>query len=141
MGLEIFKALLLANKYILIGGDASNLSYGLYVNGLKKAFILPRATNPDYTKEILKICKKYKVRAIAPGSEAELRRISTDREQFQNQGVLPMINAPEVIEMCGNKAELFRFLQQRNIRVPKTIVATSPDDIDSFDSYQLTSLT
>jgi carbamoyl-phosphate synthase large subunit len=135
VGLEIFKALSLANRYNLIGADSNRLSYGLFLPGFSKTLLLPKAVDDRYLPELLSTCKKYGVRAIAPGSEAELGKISVNRDLFQDAGILLMMNARDVVQLCTNKSDLFKFLSAKNFKVPDTVLVTNPDRISDFHSY------
>ena len=99
VGLQIFKALQLTDRYKIFGADASTLSIGLYLNGFEKTYILPLANNQKYIKKLLAIAKKENIGIISPGSEAELNLISKNRDKFQSEGILVTINESEIIEL------------------------------------------
>jgi len=120
VGLQIFKALQLTDRYKIFGADASKFAIGLYLDGFEKTFILPRADNPNYIKKLLSIAKKEDIDIISPGSEAELNLISKNIEKFQSEGILVTINDPEIIELCSDKLILFEYLKKNKIPIPET---------------------
>ena len=132
VGLQIFKALQLTDRYKIFGADASTLSIGLYLNGFEKTYILPLANNQKYIKKLLSIAKKENIGIISPGSEAELNLISKNRYKFQSEGILVTINEPEIIELCSDKMRLFEYLRKNKIPIPETRKISSSETLNDI---------
>ncbi|WXG47431.1 MAG: ATP-grasp domain-containing protein [Candidatus Atabeyarchaeum deiterrae] len=135
VGLEIFKALRLANRYRLLGVDASPLSMGLYMEEFERTFMVPRADNSSYLSTMLSLCKKERVSALAPGSEAELMVLADNKKTFDETGIMLMINDPKVIRICSDKAKQTKYLQENGIPVPKTEIISREEDVTEFGVY------
>lgn len=135
VGLEIFKALRLASRYVLYGVDASRLSLGLYLKGFQKTFVVPRANDSDYISRMLEICKRERINAVAPGSEAELFRLTESSSQFDDLGVRLMTNNLNVIRLCSDKAALFDALRNAGIPIPQTNLIKSLKDVSKIHRY------
>jgi carbamoyl-phosphate synthase large subunit len=135
LGLIIFRCLRYAGRYRLIGTDISPRAYGLYEEGFDKTYLLRSSKDNDYIQELIDICRKEKVDALAPGSEAGHRIISENREVFQKEGILPMVNSKEVINLCLDKAKLFEFLKLNKVKVPETRVVINEKDVREFKSF------
>lgn len=133
-GLEILKALRLSDlSYEIIGCDMTKQNVG-FVKADKK-YVLPPASSPQYLSELIKICAQEEVDVLFHGSEPDLRAISDNRVDFEDMGIFVPINRKEIIDLCLNKKETFRFLEQNNIAIPQSVAIDSPEAIDGIDFF------
>ena len=61
-----------------------------------------------------------------PLVDGELYQISKHREDFLNIGTVVCLNDAETIKLIQNKYELYKYLEQNDIAVPKTILFNNP---------------
>lgn len=117
--------------YRIIGTDMDPYSLGLHT--ADKGYVVPRATDERYVINLLRLCALEKVKAIIPGSEAELIKISETRDVFRDNGVIPLINDEAVINLCLNKWETYLFLRDTGFNVPKSYLPDSTKAMYSWD--------
>lgn len=121
VGESCAQALRLARtRYRIIGTDASPHSIGIYA--ADRGYLVPAAQEPGYINRMIKICRKEKARALIPGTEPELMIISKNRDTFEKMGVLPLVNSPEVIDVCQDKWKTFLALKRLGLNTPKSAV-------------------
>jgi len=119
VGEQILKALRLSEKkYRIVGTDVTVNSTGLM--NVDIPIIIHPAKHPDFIHTLTSICKKYDVKIIFPGSEPELKAISSNRRMFQEQDVFLPLNPQSVIDTCSDKNLFAKILKQNNIPVPHT---------------------
>lgn len=135
LGLEIFKSLRYAGGYRLIGTDITEKAYGLNEDGFEHTHLLFRSQEKEYALQLLDICLKYKVDAIAPGAEEVHRILSNNRQIFEQEGILLMINSKEVIDLCLNKSKTLQFLKQNGIPIPVSTDIASEEDVEGFARF------
>lgn len=135
LGLEIFKSLRHAGGYRLIGTDISEKAFGLYLEGFAETHLLSRPPGTDYVGHLLKICRKEKVRVLAPGAEEVQRILSQNRRLLEKEGLLLMLNSEEVCSLCSDKAGQMQFLGARKIPVPATREIRTEDEMEGFDKF------
>ncbi len=132
IGMEAMKALRLSRRnYFILGTDMSTESYGLFKSD--KSAIVPPAKSSLFIPEIKKICTKEKIKAIIPGSEAELSVLSKRREEFENLGVYLLINSKSVINTCLDKKRTFDLLRRKRIPIPRTVSVGKMSDISRIN--------
>lgn len=134
VGEQILKCLKMSNlECRIIGCDMSRSSRGL--KEVDKAYIVPRASAPDYLDCIMKICKMNDVAIIFPGSEPELKVFSENRGVFENVGICMPLNSPELISTCMDKNKTMEFLRQNGLAVQKYWEISSSEDLDKIDIF------
>jgi len=122
VGEGVVKALKLAKeRYRIIGTDTAALSAPLF--RVDRGYLTPDAAEDDYTDKLLNICKKEKVNALIPGSVPELDRISKDREIFEREDIVPILNPANVVEIGLDKWKTYKFLKENGFRCPQTVLA------------------
>lgn len=131
-GEQILKALRLAKKeYSIIGTDLSKNSLGLLKADVP--YTVPHASHPEYMHDILKICRKHRVRALFHGSEPEMRVMATNRERIEAAGIFLPINPNNVLDICLDKSKTARFLEKKGFNSPKNITVRCPADLEEID--------
>jgi carbamoyl-phosphate synthase large subunit len=132
VGMEAIKALRLSRrKYFILGTDMSDRSYGLFQ--ADKGVVVPAANDARFVPEILKICSKEKIRAVIPGSEAELAVLSKRRGEFEKLDIYLLINSRSVIDLCLDKKKTFNYLRRKKITIPRTVAIGRKSDISKVD--------
>lgn len=123
IGEQIMFALRTAETpYRIIGTDMDPHSLGLRF--ADRGYVVPRSTDESYVTRMLEICQDEGVKALIPGSEAELIKISETRETFKDHGVIPLINAGKVIDLCLDKWKAHLFLKNNGFNVPESYLPT-----------------
>lgn len=125
VGVQVMDALKMSKLgYFIVATNSEPNKTGLYE--ADKGYLIPSARDKKYLPQLLKICQKEKIRVIIPGSEPELAIISADREVFEKNKVLPLINSREVIEICQDKFKTMEFLKNNGLLFPRFAVLKSP---------------
>lgn len=107
------------SPYRMIGVDASELAAGLYV--MERGYVVPRVNDPSYIDHLLGLCLREGVRYVFPGLDMELPVLAQAAPRLREQGVLPIVSSPEVIELADDKLATARFLQAHGFEAPKTV--------------------
>jgi len=131
LGEQITKALRLASTpYWIIGTDISPYSKGFM--DVDRAEIVPTARDPEFTGALLRLCETHQIRALLCGSEAELKVLDRDRDEFGRRGVFVPINPPSVLEVCLDKVKTARFLSAHGFSSPDFRRISSLEDLAGF---------
>lgn len=135
-GEQIAKALRCAKTpYRLVCTDTSLISTGAELADL---FLrLPPARDPDYISELLMLCRRNQIRALFPGSEPEMLKISEHRDQFAAEGIFLPINPDAVIRLCLDKVSLSKRLSELGFEIPDFRQVRALPDIEGFDRYPM----
>lgn len=132
VGEQIIKALKLSSlNLFIITTDVKINSKGL--SDGHKGYVVPFANDESYIQTILNLCDENDVKVVFPGSEAELTKLSQNREVFENRKILLPINSNKVIDICTDKTKTMIFLEENGFNFPKNITIKSSDDIKKID--------
>lgn len=116
-GEGLIKALKLApTPYRIVAIDALPISFGFFE--ADSYYQVPLAAEKNYLEKILEICRKEKIDILIPGSEPELKKISENRQIFERDGVLLLINNQRVIDLCMDKWRTYKFLKENGFCCP-----------------------
>jgi carbamoyl-phosphate synthase large subunit len=133
-GEQLVKCLKLKDQdYTVVATDSTIEAARLSGGDICK--VLPLASDPNYTNELIALCLIEGVRAIFPGSEPELRRISSDREKIQPHVKLLAINSERVIDICSDKFKTNVFLERQGFPFPKSIFLQDTNQIELIDFF------
>jgi carbamoyl-phosphate synthase large subunit len=131
IGEQILKALRRAETpYVVIGTDVTPQSAGLAA--VDKAYLVPPARDPDYLDVILRLCRKHAVKAIFPGTEAELKVFSANADRVRSEGLFLPINPASVIDLCLDKVRTSEFLSAQGFPVPAFRRVTREEEAADF---------
>lgn len=131
-GRQVLKALRMAKTpYTIVGTDVSPVSMGLYETD--KSYIVPSANESTYISKIFDICQKETVSVLVTGSEPELLKVSENRNEFEERGILLLINTPRVLKICMDKRETYHFLIGTGFNCPKSLLIEDETDLESYD--------
>ena len=88
-------------------------------------FLLPPIHHSDYFDKLLEICQQKQVRLLIPLNDLELPYLAKQRDRFLKIGTIPVVSAPEVINICFDKFATFEFLNNIGLAAPKTYLSLS----------------
>ncbi len=98
----------------VIGIDIDPLSAALYF--CDEYAICPRLDSPDYLNFIEKLCIEKKVRLIVPTRDEDVLYLSKHKKHIENRTMAKiMVPDIEVANICSDKFDFFRFLQEHDL--------------------------
>ena len=131
-GRQVLKALRMAKTpYTIVGTDVSPISMGLYE--VDKSYIVPSASDSTYMSKILDICQQETISVLVTGSEPELLKVSENRSEFEERGILLLINTPDVLKICMDKWETYNFLMSNGFNCPGSLLIEDELNLGSYD--------
>ena len=132
LGREIVKSLLMVpESYEIIATNSNSLD--LDINNEIKNYKIPTSSSPNYIEELLEICIKENIQAIAPGSEPETEIISKNSNIFSEKNIVALTNKHELVKLCNDKSLLAEFLSSNGIKSPQTYNIENISEINSSD--------
>lgn len=109
----------------VLGIDIDPLSAALYF--CDEYTICPRLDNPDYLNFIEKLCIEKKVRLIVPTRDEDVLYLSKHKKHLEDRTKAKVMTPdPEVANICSDKFNFFKFLQEHNL--PTIMSWTHIDD-------------
>lgn len=117
----------LDGKGLVMATDCSELAPALYE--ADKHFIVPRIDDDNYLDVILSICKENEIKAILSLIDPELSLISKHKDKFLDIGTIPIVSDHEIVELCFDKYEMYKYLIQNDIPTVRSY-------IDKHDFYR-----
>jgi carbamoyl-phosphate synthase large subunit len=135
IGEQCLKALQLtsADAYRLFGADAGDcVTASEMVTQWERT---PLAAETNYLDSLERLCEKWNIDVLIPGSEAELKVVSKSRERFIKAGVYIPINTQVLIDLCMDKVQLSEELRKRGFSVPTFQKISHHDDLKSIDWF------
>jgi carbamoyl-phosphate synthase large subunit len=116
VGEQILKALKISDlDLFIIGTDISKVCFNK--NKVDKFLVVPSVSDDDYGKYIRAVIDNNNIKAIFPGSEAELKYYSNNISEFKD--VYISINNRELIDLCLNKFNTYEKFSQLGIFTAK----------------------
>ncbi len=102
------------DKGKVIGIDIDPLSAALYF--CDEYTICPRLDSPDYIDFIERMCLENKVRLIVPTRDEDVLYLSKHKRHIEDRTMAKvMVPDPDVANLCSDKFEFFRFLQEHDL--------------------------
>ena len=102
----------------MVGINSEVLGAGLYAT--RKSYIGLNANDPQFIDRLIEICGKAKCNIIFSGLDAELIHLSKNKNRLEKNGIVPIVSAPEIVELCGDKLKTIEFLKSNNFPAPET---------------------
>ncbi len=65
--------------------------------------IVPRAANPEFIPQMLRICKANDIRWVIPTIDTELPFLAASRKEFEAEGIQVMVSDSETIAIAADK--------------------------------------
>lgn len=120
-GSSIVKALLVSKLNMRIYGvDASPKM--LMASSLEEKVVVPYASDQSYFKCIKDIILKKSINCMFTGSEQELLYWAENKDMLENEcNVKVFLNTKDVINLCKNKYNCSKKLEQLGFAVPETV--------------------
>lgn len=110
----------LSRKGQVIATDCSKLAPALY--DADKYFIVPRMDEEGYLDIILSICKENNVKAVLSLIDPELSLLAEHKQDFLDIGTIPIISDSDVVELCFDKYEMYKFLIKNDFKTIKSYI-------------------
>lgn len=132
LGMEMYKSLVHADRYRIVGADASPLAYGHGEPGFVATHVIDATSDDGYVTALLERCAEHGIEAVAPGAGATHDLLHRHRERFAEARVLAMINGYDVVERCTDKVATMAFLADRGVPVPATVDRSGVAGFDAF---------
>lgn len=116
----------MGNEGKIVATDISVTAPAIYM--ADKYYLVPKIDDDNYISTILDICQKEEIQAVTTLIDPEIMILAQYREAFEKIGVEVLAPYRKTAEICFDKFEMFRYLQEKNI---KTVL--SYGDIESFE--------
>lgn len=113
------KSLKIQAKFI--GTDITNLSPAL--QRCDQKFIVNTISHPNYIKQLLSIVENNKIKLLVPTIDTELKLLAENQKKFSALGCHVLVSSQEVIDICMDKRETYRFLIKHGFESPITMTA------------------
>jgi carbamoyl-phosphate synthase large subunit len=116
-----------ARGHYLIG--ASSVPSDLLLADVDEKYVVPNATEPAYRSTILDLLARTRPSLMHVQSDYEVRVVSQLRSEIQALGVRLFLPSPETVENCVDKEKSYRIWAAAGLRVPRTILLETPEDL------------
>ncbi len=103
------------------GTDTTSLSPALQL--CDKKFLVKPITDSGYIKQMLSIVEKNKVKLLVPTIDTDLKILAQNQWKFAEAGCRVLVSSEEVIDICRDKRETYRFLIKNGFDSPVTMTA------------------
>ena len=104
-----------------LGTETTELSSALQL--CDKKFIVKPTTHHGYIKQLLKIVKQANVKLLVPTVDLDLQILAKNKDKFAAAGCIVLVSKPQVVNICQDKRETFKFLIKNGFNTPKTLTA------------------
>ena len=104
----------------VIATDCSELAPALY--DADKYFVVPKMSEKGYLDIILSICKENNIKAVLSLIDPELSLLAKEKQRFLSIGTTPIISDYDIIELCFDKYETYKFLTSNGFKAIKTYI-------------------
>lgn len=110
------------------GTDVTTLSPALQC--CDEAFLVERTTHPRYIDRLLSIARSHRVGLIVPTTDLDLRSLAQHRARFERLGCRVLVSDPDVIDICQDKRQTYRFLTRHGFDGPRTFSPSAALAVD-----------
>lgn len=84
------------------------------------AVLVPRIYEPNYTEELLDICRRFDIALLVSLNDLDLPILSRNAKKFKEMGVALSVSDSSVIDICFDKLKTAKFLESIGLKAPKT---------------------
>jgi len=105
------------------GTDTTELSSALQL--CDEGFLVKPTTHPGYIRQLLSIVKANRVKLLVPTVDLDLKVLARNKPKFTAAGCLVLVSSPEVVDICQDKRNMYRFLIKNGFDTPATMSVTS----------------
>ncbi|HUK56423.1 MAG TPA: carboxylate--amine ligase [Nitrospiria bacterium] len=117
----------------MIGCDCNE--YNLLRSETDEKILIPKATDPSYIPFLKKTLKEKNVDFIHCQPDIEVGIVSKHRDEL---GVRTFLPNQKTIDVLRNKAESYRYWEKAGLKVPKTILVNTVEDLKmAFEQFGL----
>jgi carbamoyl-phosphate synthase large subunit len=118
-------------KTRFIGTDVTELSpaFQLCDNG----FLVKPTTHPGYIQQLLTIVKNNNVKLLVPTVDWDLKVLSLNKSKFAEIGCTVLVSQPQVIDICQDKRQTYKFFISGGFDTPVTM---TPGSVLSKTAFQ-----
>lgn len=102
-----------------LGTDTTQLSSALQL--CDKGFLVKPTTHEDYIKQLLSIVKTNRVKLLVPTVDLDLKLLARSKPNFSALGCCVLVSSPQVVGICQDKRETYRFLLKNGFDGPVTM--------------------
>lgn len=134
-GDQMLKSLLSVKgePYVIYGTDSNpQVPQKSLVAGFRS---VPMAGSDEYLNTIMSYCRDFSIDVVIPGSEAELKVLSKQREALAERGVLLLVNTHEVITICMDKELTNAKLSEFGYKCPRYSRIQSFEEIQNIEFF------
>lgn len=114
-------------KYYIVGTDCDK--YNIHRSEVDKAYLCPKATEPEYILFIKHIIKKEKIDFLHSQPEIEAFIIGKHRDEILSTYCKLFMPPQETIELLRDKAKSAKVWKKAGIKVPETIDIQNESDL------------
>ncbi len=116
----------------IVAADCSELAPALYFADINE--IVPRISEGDkYIDSIINICKNFEISLIVPTIDTELRLLSENKDRIESETKAKVLVSDEsVINVCRDKKNTQRFLEEHGFKVPRMLTEEELDDVENL---------
>ena len=116
---KYFKEALGENGKVLVAnsGDMSPA-----FNVADGSVVTPLIYDENYIPFLLDYCVTHKIKAIISLFDIDLPILSKHKSDFEKLGIKVIVSNYEIVSICNDKWETFRFLSSNGFNVPKTYI-------------------
>lgn len=111
----------LGNQGRVIGADMTASAPALA--GCDAYHLVPAVDAPNYIEALLEICKIEKVDAVISLNDLELPVLAKAKERFAELGTQVVVSDENVVNICGDKFETFKFAESIFVPAPRTYLS------------------
>ena len=102
-------------RWNVIASDCDPFAWGLYV--ADQSTLLPSADSPNYLEALSKIIEKFQIKAIIPGSEAEVYVLSKNKDKIP----VPVVcNRADLMPLMSDKFQMVEKLKELELPIIET---------------------
>lgn len=123
---DIYKDLGLEGNIIATNSDMNTTAMSV----ADKAFESPLIYDEEYIPFLLKICKNEKIDILISLFDIDLMILAKNKAEFEALGVKIIVSNVDVINICNDKFEMLKYLENINMPVPETYL-----DLDKALEY------
>lgn len=114
-------------------GDIDSLAPTLFF--ADEAIRLAPIRSTEYIDQLLRVVRDHSIHIIVPTIDTELPVLAENVARFQEIGCLPLISAPYLIKVCGDKASTIQVFSEAGFEVPRSWL---PEQLPPFDQLPTT---
>ncbi|MGB6153929.1 MAG: ATP-grasp domain-containing protein [Pricia sp.] len=78
-------------------------------------FKVPLVTQPEYSDELIHLCKERDIRLIIPTIDAELLPMAKNRQLLAENGIKAVIASAPFVAKCRDKRQIHRFFKENGV--------------------------